>query len=124
MAPAMNPRTVCFCQPIFSTISARVAPFLRCSMATTWAVLLPLRGAAVSGAGAAFWPLGACLTAVRFLAALRLAGAPLGDPAPTMPLGACLTAVRFLAALRLAGAPLGDPAPTWALRATFGGASP
>jgi hypothetical protein len=29
IAPAMNPRTVCFCQPILSIISASVAPFLR-----------------------------------------------------------------------------------------------
>jgi hypothetical protein len=31
----MKPLTVCFCQPILSMISARVAPFLRWSMATT-----------------------------------------------------------------------------------------
>ncbi len=37
---------MCFCQPIFSMISARVAPFLRRSMVITWAVLLPGRGAA------------------------------------------------------------------------------
>jgi hypothetical protein len=53
IAPAMNPRTVCFCQPIFSTISAKVAPFFRWRMATTWAVLLPSRGAVASGALAA-----------------------------------------------------------------------
>src|ERR1035441_10256002 len=35
IAPAMKPLTVCFCQPILSMISARVAPFLRWSMATT-----------------------------------------------------------------------------------------
>ena len=35
IAPAMNPRTVCFCQPIFSMISASVAPFFRWSMTTT-----------------------------------------------------------------------------------------
>jgi hypothetical protein len=43
----MNPRTVCFCHPIVCIISASVAPFLRRSMATTWAVLLPGRDAAV-----------------------------------------------------------------------------
>src|SRR5450755_2515724 len=47
IAPAMNPRTVCFCHPIVCIISASVAPFLRRSMATTWAVLLPGRDAAV-----------------------------------------------------------------------------
>src|SRR5208283_1702877 len=44
----MNPLTVCRCQPILSIISARVAQFLRWSMATTWAVLLPSRGPALS----------------------------------------------------------------------------
>src|SRR5664279_2572769 len=39
----MKPRTVCFCQPILSMISASVTPFLRWSVATTWAVLLPVR---------------------------------------------------------------------------------
>src|SRR5450755_1398037 len=47
IASAMNPRTVCFCHPIVCIISASVAPFLRRSMATTWAVLLPGRDAAV-----------------------------------------------------------------------------
>jgi hypothetical protein len=40
----MNPQTVYFCQPIQTLISARVAPFLRCSMATTRAALVPSRG--------------------------------------------------------------------------------
>jgi hypothetical protein len=35
----MNSRTVCFCQPICSMISASVAPCLRWSITTTWAVL-------------------------------------------------------------------------------------
>ena len=38
MAPAMNPRTVCFCQPIFFMISISVAPPSRCNIVTTWAV--------------------------------------------------------------------------------------
>jgi hypothetical protein len=40
-------------------ISTRVAPPLRCSIATTRAVLLPARGELVSRTLAAFWPLGA-----------------------------------------------------------------
>ena len=72
--PAMNPRTVCRCQPILSMISASVAPFFRWSIATTWAVLLPSRGAAASCALAAVLALGAFLGAVAFLVAL--AGAP------------------------------------------------
>ena len=36
IAPAMNPRTVCRCQPILSMISSRDTPLLRCSKATTW----------------------------------------------------------------------------------------
>src|ERR1035437_211306 len=81
----MNPRTVCFCQPIFSMISDSMAPFFRWSMATTWAVLLPSRGPALSSALAAFLPLGAFLAGVAFLVALAFAGAPLAACAP--PLG-------------------------------------
>src|SRR5674476_587283 len=80
----MNPRTVCFCQPIFSMISASVAPFFRWSMATTWAVLLPSRGPAPSSALAAFLALGAFLAALVFLVALALAGAPLAVCAPPL----------------------------------------
>src|ERR1035441_8785432 len=68
MAPAMKPRTVCFSQPIFSMISASVAPFLRWSMATTWAVLLPSRGALA--------PVASSLAVVS-LVALAFFGAPL-----------------------------------------------
>src|ERR1035441_9686822 len=68
MAPAMKPRTVCFSQPIFSMISANVAPLLRWSMATTWAVLLPSRGALA--------PVAASLAVVS-LVALAFFGAPL-----------------------------------------------
>ena len=71
MAPAINPRTVCRCQPIFSMISTRVAPPLRCSIATTCAVLLPARGELVSHTLAAFWPLGA-----------RFAEMPSSPPSP------------------------------------------
>src|ERR1039458_8124098 len=84
MAPAMNPRTVCFCQPIFCMISVSVAPFLRCSIATTWAVLLPSRGPALSCSLAAFLALGALLAGVVFLVVLAFAGAPL---ALFLPLG-------------------------------------
>ena len=73
IAPAMKPRTVCFCQPILSMISASVAPFFRWSIATTWAVLLPSRGAVASRAFAAVLLLGAFFGAVIFLAALPLA---------------------------------------------------
>src|ERR1019366_4631434 len=41
--PLMNPRTVCACHPVAFMISAEVAPFLRWSMATTSAFLLPSR---------------------------------------------------------------------------------
>src|ERR1017187_611529 len=61
IAPARKPRTVCFCQPIFFITSASMAPPFRCSMATTWAVLLPSRGAAASFALTTFLPLGALL---------------------------------------------------------------
>src|SRR5438552_18834519 len=81
MAPAMNPRTVCFCQHIFCMISVRVAPPLRCSIATIWAVLLPSRGAAASCGFAAFLPWGGFLAAVAFWPVFALAGAPLApDP--------------------------------------------
>src|ERR1035441_4208192 len=87
MAPAINPRTVCFCQPIWSMISASVAPFFRCSSATTWAVLLPSRGPDSDFAGfAAFLALGALFAGVAFLVALVLAGASLADCAPTLAL--------------------------------------
>ena len=52
IAPAIKPRTVCFCQPIFSMISGRVAPSFRSSMPTTWAVLLPSRTPLALGASA------------------------------------------------------------------------
>jgi hypothetical protein len=80
----MNPRTVCRCQPIFSMISARVAPFFRWSMTTTWAVLLPSRGALASCVLAARLPWGAFLAAVAFLVALPFVGAPLADCAPRL----------------------------------------
>src|ERR1700683_432693 len=88
IAPAMNPRTVCFCQPIFSVISAKVAPFFRWSMVTTWAVLLPSRGALASCVLAARLPLGAFLAGVAFLVALPFVGAPLADCAPPLALRA------------------------------------
>src|SRR5450756_264938 len=86
MAPAMNPRTVCFCQPIFCMISIRVAPPLRCSIATTWAVLLPSRGAAASCGFAAFLPGGGFLAVVAVWPVFAVAGAPLAPRAPRLAL--------------------------------------
>jgi len=40
----MKPRTVCFCQPVASTISYSVAPPLRWSIAMTSALCVPSRG--------------------------------------------------------------------------------
>src|ERR1700680_118171 len=82
----MNPRTVCFCQPILSMVSESVAPFFRWSIATTCAVLLPSRGPALSCAFAAFLALGAFLAPVAFLVALAFAGAPLAAGAPPLAL--------------------------------------
>src|SRR5580704_5130108 len=62
----MKPRTVCFCQPILSMISASVAPFFRWSIATTWAVLLPSRAPSALGF-VAFGALAAFLASVLFL---------------------------------------------------------
>src|SRR5260370_6334090 len=73
IAPAMNPLTVCRNQPIFSMISASVAPFLRWSIVTTCSVLLPSRGPAVSCTLAVFLPLVAFLAAVAFLPFFGLA---------------------------------------------------
>src|ERR1035437_1702773 len=94
----MNPRTVCFCQPILSMISASVAPFFRWSMATTWAVLLPSRWPAASCVLAASLALGAFLAGVVFLVALALAGAPLAACAPSLALA---RAFGFAASPRL-----------------------
>src|ERR1017187_9003313 len=49
IAPAINPRTVCFCQPMVRMISDSVAPFLRRSMAMTSAFLLPRPATLTSG---------------------------------------------------------------------------
>src|ERR1039458_7255398 len=101
----MNPRTVCRCQPMVFMISEMVAPVARCSMATTWAVLLPSRGAAAasrpSRAFAAVLPLGAFLAGVAFLAALPLSGAPLADCAPR--LAGCTPPLAFPSAFGFAG---------------------
>src|ERR1019366_317825 len=92
MAPAMNPRTVCFCQHIFCMISVRVAPPLRCSIATTWAVLLPSRGA--SCGFAAFLPWGGFLAAVAFGPDFAVAGPPLAPRAPRLALGSAFGFAR------------------------------
>ena len=90
IAPAMNPRTVCRCQPILSMISARVAPFFRWSMATTWAVLLPSRGPVASCVLAARLPLGAFVALVACLVALPFVDAPLAACAPPLALRTAL----------------------------------
>src|ERR1039458_1145589 len=97
----MKPRTVCRCQPMVFMISEMVAPFLRWSMATTWAVLLPSRGPAAPRAFAAVLPLGAALAAVAFFVALPLAGAPLAARAPR--LAACAPPLAFRSVFGLAG---------------------
>src|SRR6266849_6870169 len=69
-------------------ISCSVAPSFRCSIATTWAVLLPSR--AVPGALAGFAPLaalGVFFAGVGSLVALAFAGAPLAGCAPRLALG-------------------------------------
>ena len=88
IAPAMNPRTVCFCQPIVFMISVRVAPFLRWSMETTWAVLVPSRGPSALGFADFLGDLAALLAWVAFLG--LAAGGALGLPplAALWPLGA------------------------------------
>src|ERR1022692_3938447 len=70
----MNPRTVCFCQAIFSMISASVAPLFRWSMATTWAVLLPWRVPLAFDS-----PLGGFFDRVALVADLASFGATSGD---------------------------------------------
>src|ERR1019366_4468260 len=74
----MKPRTVCFCQPMVFIISAKVAPFFRWSMATTWAVLVPSRGPSALSFAAFLAVLAPCLAAfgaLAFLFDLGLAGA-------------------------------------------------
>src|ERR1035437_3807519 len=94
MAPAMNPRTVCFCQPIFCMISVSVAPLLRCSIATTWAVLLPSRGTAASCGFAAFLPWGGFLAVRAFWPVFAFAGALLAPRAPRLALGSAFGFAR------------------------------
>src|SRR5690348_4266502 len=71
----MNPRTVCFCQPIFSMISVMVAPSFRWSIATTCAALLPSRAPWVF-TFALLRDLGAFLPAAVFFVVLPAFGAP------------------------------------------------
>lgn len=61
-----------------------VTPSLRCSMATTWAVLLPWCGTATSFAGAACLALVAFWEVVVWWVALPLAGAPWATCAPRL----------------------------------------
>ena len=81
IAPAMNPRRVCRCRPILFMISARLAPFFRWSMATTWAVLLASRG-----------ELASCVLAAR----LAWGGVPLADYEPHLALRAAAAVPRAL----------------------------
>src|SRR5665811_1767886 len=90
----MNPRTVCFCQPIFCMISVRVAPLLRCSIATTWAVLLPSRGVAAPCGFAAFLRWGGFLPAMASWPDFAFAGAPLAPRAPRLALGSAFAFAR------------------------------
>jgi len=64
IAPAINPRTVCFCQPMVRTICDSVAPFLRRSIAMTSAFLPPRPALLTSGAWAAGLARSAFLTKV------------------------------------------------------------
>src|SRR5450631_4416638 len=75
----MNPRTVCFCQAIFSMISASVAPLFRWSRATTWAVLVPWRVPLGFDS-----PLGGFFDRVALVADLASFGATSGDCTPTV----------------------------------------
>src|ERR1035438_7304028 len=75
----MNPRTGCFCQPVFSIISSIVAPPARVSRSRTIAFLLNsrgTRGVQASGAGVA--------TSATALVALAFFGG-LGAPVARLP---------------------------------------
>jgi hypothetical protein len=66
-----KPRTVCFCQPVASMISGRVAPLARCIMAMTSAFLFVLSAAGLQAAVLAaftFFAGLACLVAFAFVA--------------------------------------------------------
>src|ERR1017187_2461811 len=89
----MNPRTVCFCQAIFSMISASVAPLFRWSMATTWAVLVPSRVPLGFDS-----PLGGFFDRVALVADLASFGATSGDCTPTVASGSAVRAVAGSAA--------------------------
>src|SRR5271154_1564562 len=80
-------------------ISARVAPFFRCSIATTCAVLLPSRGAGASCVLSAGLALGTFLATVALLVALDFAGAPLADCAPPLAFLSAFSFAGFVAAL-------------------------
>src|ERR1035438_10642792 len=67
----MNPRTVCFCQPVSAIISCNVVPPARSSMSCTIAFLLNARGTRGVGAPAAAL---AALVALAFFAGLGATG--------------------------------------------------
>ena len=76
IAPAMNPRTVCFCQPICSMISASVAPFFALEHRHHLRRLAALArtSALASPASAAFLALGAFFARAGLLGRGRLRG--------------------------------------------------
>jgi hypothetical protein len=75
-----KPRTVCFCQPVVATISARVAPLARFIIAITSALLL-VRSAGSSFGARPRRALAPFLGAAAFALFLAL-GAPFFWPAP------------------------------------------
>jgi hypothetical protein len=86
IAPAMNPRTVCFCQPICDMIPSRVTPFGRCSRAITVAVLLPSRTPLAFGSAAFLGVFGAFFCRAGF-GASGATVAPSGTSAPASATG-------------------------------------
>src|SRR5579871_6060208 len=84
IAPATNPRQVCFCHFIVFISSEIVTPPFRCIRAMACAILLPSRGEPASRFFAAVLALGAFLAAGTFLVALAFAGASFADCAPPL----------------------------------------
>ena len=77
---------------------AVAGPFLRWSIATTWAVLLPSLGAVASCVLAARLPLGAFLAGLAFLVALACVGARLALASGPASVSESLSTVRVLQA--------------------------
>jgi hypothetical protein len=83
----MNPRTVCFCQPICVMISSRVAPFGLCRSAITFAVLLPSRTPVVFGSAAFLGAFGVFFCRVALVPESGGTGATSGTCAPASATG-------------------------------------